>query len=251
MTNHTEQNLKLYSQQLVKSYRKRVVVDRVSINVFQGEIVGLLGPNGAGKTTTFYMFTGIIRPNSGKVYLNDRNITYKPMYQRARMGIGYLSQEPSVFRNLTVRQNLESVLEFLSLKRSEIRERSDKLIEEFGLQKVINNKGYSLSGGERRRTEIARALVTNPKFILLDEPFAGVDPIAVEDIQQIVGDLKNRNIGIFITDHNVHETLAITDRAYLMFEGKILREGTAIELAEDEEAKKLYLGSQFKLDRYT
>ena len=251
MTNHTEQNLKLYSQQLVKSYRKRVVVDRVSINVFQGEIVGLLGPNGAGKTTTFYMFTGIIRPNSGKVYLNDRNITYKPMYQRARMGIGYLSQEPSVFRNLTVRQNLESVLEFLSLKRSEIRERSDKLIEEFGLQKVINNKGYSLSGGERRRTEIARALVTNPKFILLDEPFAGVDPIAVEDIQQLVGDLKNRNIGIFITDHNVHETLAITDRAYLMFEGKILREGTAIELAEDEEAKKLYLGSQFKLDRYT
>jgi lipopolysaccharide export system ATP-binding protein len=203
------------------------------------------------KTTTFYMFTGIIRPNSGKVYLNEKNITLKPMYQRARMGIGYLSQEPSVFRNLTVRQNLESVLEFLSLKRSLIRERADKLIEEFGLQKVVNNKGYSLSGGERRRTEIARALVTNPKFILLDEPFAGVDPIAVEDIQQIVGELKNRNIGIFITDHNVHETLAITDRAYLMFEGKILREGTAEELAGDEEAKKLYLGSQFKLDRYT
>ncbi len=251
MNNHTDQHLKLYSQQLVKSYRKRVVVDKVSIHVHQGEIVGLLGPNGAGKTTTFYMFTGIIRPNSGRVFLNDRNITRKPMYQRARMGIGYLSQEPSVFRNLTVRQNLESVLEFLSLKRSEIRERSDKLVEEFGLQKVVNNKGYSLSGGERRRTEIARALVTNPKFILLDEPFAGVDPIAVEDIQQIVGDLKNRNIGIFITDHNVHETLAITDRAYLMFEGKILREGTAEELAEDEEAKKLYLGSQFKLDRYT
>ena len=251
MNNHTDQHLKLYSQQLVKSYRKRVVVDKVSIHVHQGEIVGLLGPNGAGKTTTFYMFTGIIRPNSGKVFLNDSNITRKPMYQRARMGIGYLSQEPSVFRNLTVRQNLESVLEFLSLKRSEIRERSDKLVEEFGLQKVVNNKGYSLSGGERRRTEIARALVTNPKFILLDEPFAGVDPIAVEDIQQIVGELKNRNIGIFITDHNVHETLAITDRAYLMFEGKILREGTAEELAEDEEAKKLYLGSQFKLDRYT
>lgn len=251
MNNHTDQHLKLYSQQLVKSYRKRIVVDKVSIHVHQGEIVGLLGPNGAGKTTTFYMFTGIIRPNSGKVFLNERNITRKPMYQRARMGIGYLSQEPSVFRNLTVRQNLESVLEFLSLKRSEIRERSDKLVEEFGLQKVVHNKGYSLSGGERRRTEIARALVTNPKFILLDEPFAGVDPIAVEDIQQIVGDLKNRNIGIFITDHNVHETLAITDRAYLMFEGKILREGTAEELAEDEEAKKLYLGSHFKLDRYT
>jgi lipopolysaccharide export system ATP-binding protein len=251
MNTHTDQNLKLYSLELVKRYRKRVVVDKVSINVHQGEIVGLLGPNGAGKTTTFYMFTGIIRPNSGKVYLNEKNITLKPMYQRARMGIGYLSQEPSVFRNLTVRQNLESVLEFLSLKRSLIRERADKLIEEFGLQKVVNNKGYSLSGGERRRTEIARALVTNPKFILLDEPFAGVDPIAVEDIQQIVGELKNRNIGIFITDHNVHETLAITDRAYLMFEGKILREGTAEELAGDEEAKKLYLGSQFKLDRYT
>ncbi len=242
--------LKLYSKELVKSYRKRVVVDKVSINVLQGEIVGLLGPNGAGKTTTFYMFTGIIRPNSGRVFLNEKNITRKPMYQRARMGIGYLSQEPSVFRNLTVRQNLESVLEFLKIPRKEIKKRADRLIEEFGLEKVINNKGYSLSGGERRRTEIARALVTDPKFILLDEPFAGVDPIAVEDIQQIVADLKNRNIGIFITDHNVHETLAITDRAYLMFEGKILREGTAEQLAEDEEAKQLYLGRQFKLDRY-
>lgn len=244
-------NIKLYSKELVKSYRKRVVVDNVSIHVHQGEIVGLLGPNGAGKTTTFYMFTGIIRPKSGNVYLNEVNITGKPMYQRARMGIGYLSQEPSVFRNLTVRQNLEAVLEFLSVPKKKIRERSDSLIEEFGLEKVINNKGYSLSGGERRRTEIARALVTDPKFILLDEPFAGVDPIAVEDIQQIVADLKNRNIGIFITDHNVHETLAITDRAYLMFEGKILREGTTEELAEDEEAKKLYLGRQFKLDRYS
>jgi len=250
MSTNQQTPLQLYSKELVKSYRKRVVVDKVSINVFQGEIVGLLGPNGAGKTTTFYMFTGIIRPNSGKVFLNDKNITQKPMYQRARMGIGYLSQEPSVFRNLTVRQNLESVLEFLSIPRKKIRERSDKLIEEFGLEKVVNNKGYSLSGGERRRTEIARTLVTDPKFILLDEPFAGVDPIAVEDIQQIVADLKNRNIGIFITDHNVHETLAITDRAYLMFEGKILREGTAEVLAEDEEAKKLYLGRQFKLDRY-
>ncbi len=196
------------------------------------------------------MFTGIVRPNSGHVYLNDRNITSMPMYKRARLGIGYLSQEASVFRNLTVRQNLESILEFLSISKKEKKERTDRLIEEFGLEKVVDSKGYSLSGGERRRTEIARALVTNPKFILLDEPFAGIDPIAVEDIQQIVADLKNRNIGIFITDHNVHETLAITDRAYLMFEGKILREGTAEVLAEDEEAKKLYLGRQFKLDRY-
>jgi len=250
MKTHDDQQLKLHSKDLIKRYRKRVVVNEVSINVNQGEIVGLLGPNGAGKTTTFYMFTGIIRPNKGRVFLNDTDITQKPMYRRARMGIGYLSQEPSVFRNLTVRQNLESVLEFLSLKKSEIKRRTDQLIEEFGLGKVVNNKGYSLSGGERRRTEIARALVTNPKFILLDEPFAGVDPIAVEDIQEIVADLKKRNIGIFITDHNVHETLAITDRAYLMFEGKILREGTAEELAVDEEAKKLYLGRQFKLDRY-
>lgn len=242
--------LKLYSKELVKSYRKRVVVNKVSINVNQGEIVGLLGPNGAGKTTTFYMFTGIIRPKSGRVFLNDLNITHKPMYQRARMGIGYLSQEASVFRNLTVRENLETVLEFLSVSKKEIQEKTDQLIEEFGLQKVVNSKGYSLSGGERRRTEIARALITDPKFILLDEPFAGIDPIAVEDIQEIVAGLKNRNIGIFITDHNVHETLAITDRAYLMFEGKILREGTANELAEDEEARKLYLGKQFKLDRY-
>lgn len=247
---HADQSLKLHSRELVKKYRKRVVVDHVSIDVNQGEIVGLLGPNGAGKTTTFYMFTGIIRPNSGQVYLNDRNITSMPMYKRARLGIGYLSQEASVFRNLTVRQNLESILEFLSISKKEKKERADRLIEEFGLEKVVNSKGYSLSGGERRRTEIARALVTNPKFILLDEPFAGIDPIAVEDIQEIVADLKNRNIGIFITDHNVHETLAITDRAYLMFEGKILREGTAEVLAEDEEAKKLYLGRQFKLDRY-
>lgn len=250
MKTHEHQSLKLYSKELIKKYRKRVVVDHVSIDVNQGEIVGLLGPNGAGKTTTFYMFTGIVRPNSGQVFLNEKNITGMPMYKRARLGIGYLSQEASVFRNLTVRQNLESILEFLSLSKKEIKERADRLIEEFGLEKVVDSKGYSLSGGERRRTEIARALVTNPKFILLDEPFAGIDPIAVEDIQEIVADLKNRNIGIFITDHNVHETLAITDRAYLMFEGKILREGTAEVLAEDEEAKKLYLGRQFKLDRY-
>ncbi len=242
--------MKLHSHDLVKSYRKRVVVNKVSINVNQGEIVGLLGPNGAGKTTTFNMFTGIVKPNSGTVFLNDKNITKKPMYQRARMGIGYLAQEASVFRNLTVKENLRSILEFHSITKKEINQRVDELIEEFGLQKVVNSKGYSLSGGERRRTEIARALVTDPKFILLDEPFAGVDPIAVEDIQEIVAGLKGRNIGIFITDHNVHETLAITDRAYLMFEGKILREGTAEQLAEDEEAKKLYLGRQFKLDRY-
>ncbi len=250
MTDQPNKVQTLYSKDLVKSYRKRVVVDKVSIHVNQGEIVGLLGPNGAGKTTTFYMFTGIVRPNSGRVFLDDKNITRKAMYQRARMGIGYLSQEASVFRNLTVRQNLESILEFLKVPKKEIKQRVDELIEEFGLQRVENNKGYSLSGGERRRTEIARALVTDPKFILLDEPFAGVDPIAVEDIQEIVADLKNRNIGIFITDHNVHETLAITDRAYLMFEGKILREGTTEELAVDEEAKNLYLGRQFKLDRY-
>lgn len=242
--------LMLHSDNLVKSYRGRVVVDHVSINVRQGEIVGLLGPNGAGKTTTFYMFTGVVRPNKGKIFLNEKNLTNKPMYQRARMGVGYLAQEASVFRNLTVRENLEAVLEFLSVSKKEIKERADQLIEEFGLEKVVNNKGYSLSGGERRRTEIARALITDPKFILLDEPFAGVDPIAVEDIQEIVSKLGQRNIGIFITDHNVHETLAITDRAYLMFEGKILREGTAEVLAEDEEAKELYLGRQFKLDRY-
>lgn len=251
MIDKSHTSLKLHSHDLVKSYRKRVVVDHVSINVNQGEIVGLLGPNGAGKTTTFYMFTGLVKPKSGSVFLNKTNITHKPMYQRARMGIGYLSQEASVFRNLTVRENLEAVLEFLSVPKKEIKKRADQLIEEFGLQKVVNSKGYSLSGGERRRTEIARALVTDPKFILLDEPFAGVDPIAVEDIQEIVAGLKGRDIGIFITDHNVHETLAITDRAYLMFEGKILREGTAHELAEDEEAKKLYLGKQFKLDRYS
>ncbi|MDX1591406.1 MAG: LPS export ABC transporter ATP-binding protein [Balneolaceae bacterium] len=250
MTAPESKPMMLHSSELVKSYRKRTVVDHVSINVNQGEIVGLLGPNGAGKTTTFYMFTGIVKPNSGRVFLNDQNITRKPMYQRARMGIGYLAQEASVFRNLTVRQNLQAVLEFHSIPKKKIKERVDQLIEEFGLQKVVNTKGYSLSGGERRRTEIARALVTDPKFFLLDEPFAGVDPIAVEDIQEIVADLKNRNIGIFITDHNVHETLAITDRAYLMFEGKILREGTAEELAEDEEARQLYLGRQFKLVRY-
>jgi len=250
MSEHLQTNLTLHSEKLVKRYRKRTVVNEVSINVKQGEIVGLLGPNGAGKTTTFYMMVGLVTPNSGKIFLNDTNITKKPMYKRARMGVGYLAQEASVFRNLTVRENLESILQFFSVSSKEIKQRVDKLIEEFGLHKVVNSKGYALSGGERRRTEIARALVTEPKFILLDEPFAGVDPIAVEDIQEIVAQLTKQNIGILITDHNVHETLAITDRAYLMFEGNILMEGTADVLAENEDAKKLYLGEQFKLDRY-
>ena len=243
--------LTLHSKELVKRYRKRTVVNEVSINVRQGEIVGLLGPNGAGKTTTFYMMVGLVQPNSGDIYLNKERITNEPMYKRARMGIGYLAQEASVFRNLTVRQNLESVLQFFSISKKEIDQRVDKLIEEFGLHRVVNSKGYSLSGGERRRCEIARALVTEPKFILLDEPFAGVDPIAVEDIQEIVSRLRHQNIGILITDHNVHETLAITDRAYLMFEGKILMEGSADALADDENARKLYLGEQFRLDRYS
>lgn len=242
--------LVLHSNGLVKRYKKRTVVNEVSINVKQGEIVGLLGPNGAGKTTTFYMMVGLVTPNSGKIFLNNKEITKEPMYKRARMGVGYLAQEASVFRNLTVRQNLESVLQFFPYSKKEIRQRVDRLIEEFGLHKVVNNKGYALSGGERRRTEIARALVTDPKFILLDEPFAGVDPIAVEDIQEIVSQLRHQNIGILITDHNVHETLAITDRAYLMFEGKILMEGDADALADNEDARKLYLGKQFKLDRY-
>ncbi|MCH8558544.1 MAG: LPS export ABC transporter ATP-binding protein [Balneolia bacterium] len=242
--------LLLHSDRLVKTYKKRRVVDQVSINVNQGEIVGLLGPNGAGKTTSFYMFMGLVRPDSGNIFLNKTKITRTPMYKRARLGVGYLPQEASVFRNLSVRENLESILEYKSVSKKERREKADKLIEEFNLQNVVNNKGYSLSGGERRRTEIARALITDPKFILLDEPFAGVDPIAVEDIQKIVYTLKNKNIGIFITDHNVHETLAITDRAYLMFEGSILMEGTADRLAEDEEARRLYLGSQFRLERY-
>ncbi len=251
MSNSAEHKSRLYSHDLVKRFRKRTVVDHVSVSVEQSEIVGLLGPNGAGKTTTFYMVVGLIKPNSGRIYMDNQDITSKAMYQRARMGIGYLAQEASVFRNLTVRQNLESVLEFFAVPAQKRRERSDQLIEEFGLQKVADSKGHNLSGGERRRTEIARAMVTDPKFILLDEPFAGVDPIAVEDIQEIIKSLKDKNIGILITDHNVHETLAITNRAYLMFEGRILKEGTADYLAEDEEARKLYLGEQFRLDRYT
>lgn len=246
----TEDRQKLHCTDLVKKYKKRTVVDHVAISVNQSEIVGLLGPNGAGKTTTFYMIVGLIPAENGRIYLNETNITSLPMYKRARKGIGYLSQEASVFRNLTVRQNLEAILEFYNLKKAERRERADELIEEFNLRTVVNNKGYNLSGGERRRTEIARAMVTKPRFLLLDEPFAGVDPIAVEDIQQIISGLKQKNIGILITDHNVHETLAITDRAYLLFEGRILKEGTSDYLAEDKEARKLYLGEQFRLDRY-
>ena len=245
-----EDRQKLHCTDLVKKYKKRTVVDHVAISVNQSEIVGLLGPNGAGKTTTFYMIVGLIPAENGRIYLDKTDITSLPMYKRARKGIGYLSQEASVFRNLTVRQNLESILEFYNLKKTERRERADELIEEFNLQTVVNSKGYNLSGGERRRTEIARAMVTKPRFLLLDEPFAGVDPIAVEDIQQIISALKHKNIGILITDHNVHETLAITDRAYLLFEGRILKEGTSDFLAEDKEARKLYLGEQFRLDRY-
>ena len=238
------------TKNLIKYYHKRKVVDSVSIHVNQGEIVGLLGPNGAGKTTTFYIIVGLVGAEEGSIFIDKTEITKEAMFQRARHGIGYLAQEASVFRNLTVRQNIESVLEFYNLSKLEIRETSDKLIEEFSLQKVINSLGYSLSGGKRRRTEIARAISTNPSFLLLDEPFAGVDPIAVEDIQEIIASLVKKNIGILITDHNVHETLAITNRAYLMFEGKILKEGTANDLAHDEEARKLYLGNQFTLERY-
>ncbi len=240
----------LRSEGLFKQYRKRLVVHDVSVDVRQGEVVGLLGPNGAGKTTTFYMIVGMVRPMKGKVFLGDREITREPMYKRARMGIGYLSQEASVFRRLTVRENITAVLELRRVPRSEREERCQKLMEEFGIAHVARSKGYMLSGGERRRTEIARALATDPKFILLDEPFAGIDPIAVEDIMRIVHDLKNRGIGVLVTDHNVHETLSITDRSYLLFEGKIIKSGTAEFLANDPEARRLYLGEKFKLDRY-
>ena len=215
----------------------------------QGEIVGLLGPNGAGKTTSFYMITGLIRPNSGKIYLDEENITRLPMYKRSRKGISYLPQEASIFRKLTVEENLLSIMEVLGFSRAERKKRADELINELGISHIAHNKGFNLSGGERRRTEIARTLVTNPKFILLDEPFAGVDPIAVQDIQTIVKKLKERNIGVLITDHNVHETLSITDHAFLLFEGKILKEGDSDALANDPEARKLYLGDKFKLYR--
>jgi lipopolysaccharide export system ATP-binding protein len=241
--------MRLWTDSLQKFYGRRKVVDNVSVEVTQGEIVGLLGPNGAGKTTTFYMVVGFIKPSEGHVYLDQTEITTMPMYKRARLGVGYLPQEPSVFRKLTVENNIKAVLELSHFKPAEQRERLESLIEEFGLQTVRHNVGDSLSGGERRRTEIARALATDPKFILLDEPFAGIDPIAVEDIQHIVATLKTKNIGILITDHNVQETLSITDRAYLMFEGRILKAGTAEELAEDEMVRKVYLGQNFILKR--
>lgn len=241
--------MKLYTKDLVKRYKKRTVVNHVSVEVNQGEIVGLLGPNGAGKTTTFYMTVGLIKPNEGHIYLDDQDITDMPMYKRAQLGIGYLAQEASVFRKLSVEDNIKAVLEHTKLTKEEQNEKLETLLDEFSLQHIRTNRGDLLSGGERRRTEIARALAVGPKFILLDEPFAGVDPIAVEDIQQIVAGLKQKNIGILITDHNVHETLTITDRAYLLFEGSILKAGTAEDLANDEHVRRVYLGMNFELRR--
>lgn len=244
------EHLKLSSEGLVKIYKKRTVVKKVSVNVTQGEVVGLLGPNGAGKTTTFYMIVGMIKPNDGKVFLEKNEITSEPMYRRAKMGIGYLPQEASVFRRLSVEDNIIAVLEMMNLPKKERKERADQLMEELSIAHLRKSMGFQLSGGERRRTEIARALATDPKFMLLDEPFAGVDPIAVEDIMTIVANLKHRNIGVLITDHNVHETLSIVDRAYILIEGSIFKEGSAHDLADDEEVRKLYLGEKFKLDRY-
>jgi lipopolysaccharide export system ATP-binding protein len=241
----------LRTQDLVKKYGQRLVNDNVSYQVAQGEIVGLLGPNGAGKTTSFYMAVGLVKPNSGKIWLDDLDITRLPMYKRAKLGVGYLAQEASVFRDLNVQDNIIGVMELAKpeMTRVQRKEKMEELLEEFSLTHVRKNKGMVLSGGERRRTEIARALAVDPKFILLDEPFAGVDPIAVEEIQGIVAKLKHRNIGILITDHNVNETLSITDRAYLLFEGKILKQGTAEELAADEVVRRVYLGAHFELKR--
>ena len=240
--------MKLRADHLIKRYKGRAVVNGVSVEVNQGEIVGLLGPNGAGKTTSFYMIVGLIRPNEGTIYLDDQDITALPMYRRAQLGLGYLAQEASVFRKLSVEDNLKAVLEMTALSKSEQSAKVEELLEEFGLTHIRKNRGDLLSGGERRRTEIARALAVDPKFILLDEPFAGVDPIAVEDIQEIIGTLRNKNIGILITDHNVQETLRITDRTYLLFEGAILKSGTAEELASDEQVRRVYLGENFVLD---
>jgi lipopolysaccharide export system ATP-binding protein len=239
----------LRAENLVKKYKKRTVVDHISVSVEQGEIVGLLGPNGAGKTTSFYMIVGLVKPNDGEIFLDDENITKLPMFKRAKRGVGYLAQEASVFRTLTVEQNLMAVLEMRKISNAERKEKMESLLEEFSLTHVRKNKGQVLSGGERRRTEIARALAMDPKFVLLDEPFAGVDPIAVEEIQTIVARLKEKNIGILITDHNVNETLSITDRAYLMFEGKLLKAGTAEDLANDEQVRRVYLGKHFELKR--
>lgn len=241
--------MKLRAENLVKIYKGRRVVNDISLEVEQGEIVGLLGPNGAGKTTSFYMIVGLIQPNEGEIYLEDKNITKLPMYKRAKLGIGYLAQEASVFRKLSVEENIMAVLEMTKKSKVERKEKVESLLEEFSLTHVRKNLGMVLSGGERRRTEIARALAVDPKFVLLDEPFAGVDPIAVEEIQTIVAQLKNKNIGILITDHNVNETLSITDRAYLMFEGRQLKAGTAEELAADEQVRRVYLGQHFELKR--
>lgn len=241
--------MKLRTEGLYKKYRNRMVVKDVRVEVNQGEIVGLLGPNGAGKTTTFYIITGLIKPFAGKVFLDETDITGLPMYKRAQMGIGYLAQEASVFRNLSVEDNIKAVLEFSRFSKDEQKKRLEMLLKDFGLEKIRKNKGIQLSGGERRRTEIARALAVDPRFILLDEPFAGIDPIAVEDLQSIVAQLKHRNIGVLITDHNVHETLSITDRAYLLFEGTVMKAGTAEELANDEQVRRVYLGQNFELRR--
>lgn len=241
--------MELRAEHLIKKYKKRKVVNDISVTVRQGEIVGLLGPNGAGKTTSFYMMVGLIKPNEGHIFLDDEDVTDLPMFKRAQKGIGYLAQEASVFRKLSVEDNVLSVLEMTNLSKKEQKEKAESLLEEFSLTHVRKNLGQVLSGGERRRTEIARALAVDPKFVLLDEPFAGVDPIAVEEIQTIVAQLKNKNIGILITDHNVNETLSITDRAYLMFEGKLLKAGSAEELANDEQVRKVYLGKHFELKR--
>jgi lipopolysaccharide export system ATP-binding protein len=240
----------LRSENLMKAYKKRTVVNNVGIEVNQGEVVGLLGPNGAGKTTTFYMTVGMVTPDAGHVFLNDVEITRIAMYKRARMGLGYLPQEASVYRKMSVEENLMAALQMMDLSHAERKRRCEELMHDFSITHIARSKGYMLSGGERRRTEIARALATEPKFILLDEPFAGIDPIAVEEIMRIVAGLKRRGIGVLVTDHNVHETLSITDRAYLLFEGKILMSGTSEMLANDPEARKLYLGEKFKLDRY-
>jgi len=240
----------LRSEKLIKKYKNRTVANQVSVEVKQGEIVGLLGPNGAGKTTSFYMIVGMVQPNSGKIFLDEKEITNLPMYKRAQLGIGYLPQEASVFRKLSVEDNLKAVLEITTLSKKDQEEKLESLIADFNLNHVRKNLGDQLSGGERRRTEIARCLATNPKFILLDEPFAGVDPIAVEDIQSVVSKLKERNIGILITDHNVHETLSITDRAYLLFEGRVIKAGSAEDLAGDEQVRKVYLGQNFELRKH-
>lgn len=247
--NQTEKSV-LEAKELVKIYRKRKVVNQVTFNVNQGEVVGLLGPNGAGKTTSFYMVVGMIKPNAGYVYLNGKDITSKAMYQRARLGISYLPQEPSIFRGLTVENNIRAVLQLQGLSKKELNNTLEQLISDFGIGHVRKSKGYMLSGGERRRTEIARALASFPKFILLDEPFAGIDPIAVEEIMKMVRNLKNRGIGVIITDHNVHETLSITDRAYILIDGKIFTSGSAEEISSNEDVRRLYLGETFTLERY-